>query len=334
MEKENLPDRIICPNCDHWHAGNYCPNCGQSTKEINRPFGAMAKDLMDTLFEFDTRFIRSLKPLLLKPGFLTSEYMAGRRKSYYPPFKLYIFISIFLFALLEISSSDMISAGFVTINEDPVNSTKIDSLKSVGIITDPSDGPAIIDTVVVRVGNDTVYYDYVYEGDTSFLNEKLINSLKETRDSLPPERWLLKRIVGGMAIIFESPEYAWNMFLKRTSQSLFLLLPIFALLLKLLYIRSKRFYIQHFVFSIYFHCFAFLVFFLVLLISIFFDGIIQKIGGFFILLIPIYLLAGMKRFYKQSIAKTTLKFIMISGFYTFILLFGIFGIIVLTLVLI
>jgi len=113
MIMDNLPDIITCPNCGHRYTGNYCPNCGQSTRELNRPFGEMFKELMDTLFEFDTRFVRSIKPLLLKPGFLPAEYVAGRRATYYPPFKLVIFISIILFALLEISSTDMISAGIL-----------------------------------------------------------------------------------------------------------------------------------------------------------------------------------------------------------------------------
>lgn len=50
MNMENLPDIITCPNCDQLHYGNFCPNCGQSTKELNRPFGEMFKDHMDTLF--------------------------------------------------------------------------------------------------------------------------------------------------------------------------------------------------------------------------------------------------------------------------------------------
>jgi len=56
--------------------------------------------------------------------------------------------------------------------------------------------------------------------------------------------------------------------------------------------------------------------------------------GFLILLIPIYLVVGMKRFYRQSIIKTFVKFMLLSGVYTVVLLFGMFGIIVLTLALI
>lgn len=331
---EKLPDIITCPNCGQHHSGNFCSNCGQSTKELNRPFGEMFKDLMDSLFEFDTRFVRSLKPLLIKPGFLTSEYVAGRRKSYYPPFKLFIFISIFLFALLEISSTDLISAGLIQVNATDTDSSRVDSLNSVGIIADSSNVPAIIDTVYIMAGKDTIFKDYIREGDSILPTKKIINSLKEVSDSIPAEKWFLKRVVGGLTTMFENPEYTWNIFLKRVSQSLFLLLPIFALLLKLFYIRSRRYYIQHFVFSIYFHCFAFLVFLLVILVSIFFDGTVQDVGWFLTILIPIYLLVGMKRFYQQSVIKTIFKFILLSGVYTFILLFGVLGIIVLTLVLI
>ena len=185
---ENLPEIISCPNCGQHHSGNYCSNCGQSTKELNRPFGEMFKDLMDSLFEFDTRFVRSLKPLLLKPGYLTGEYIAGRRKSYYPPFKLFIFISIILFALLEMSSTDMVSAGFITITDSNADSATVDSLNTMGIITDTTEVAKIVDTVVVQVGKDTVYYDIVEEGDSVQTREEIIKSLKEVRDSLPAEK--------------------------------------------------------------------------------------------------------------------------------------------------
>lgn len=334
MTMDNLPDSITCPNCGHRYTGNYCPNCGQSTRELNRPFGEMFKDLMDTLFEFDTRFVRSIKPLLLKPGFLPAEYVAGRRATYYPPFKLFIFISIILFALLEISSTDMISAGILNVNTPTGDSSRVDTMNYVSFLPDTSSAPKIIDTVVVQVGGDTVYYKYVLEGDSADTREEIIQSLKGVSDSIPPEKWLRKRLVNGLATMVENPEYSWNIFLKRVSQSLFLLLPIFALLLKLFYIRSRRFYIQHFVFSIYFHCFAFFIILFVLLVSMFFEGIVQTIAGFLILLIPIYLFAGMKRFYRQSVVKTTVKFLMLSGIYSLTLLFGMLGIIVLTLILI
>lgn len=334
MTMDNLPDTLICPNCGHRYTGNYCSNCGQSTRELNRPFGEMFKDLLDTLFEFDTRFVRSIKPLLLKPGFLPAEYIAGRRATYYPPFKLFIFISIILFALLEISSTDMISAGILNINQTESDTSRVDSLNYLGINLDSSYVPNVIDTTVIQVGKDTVYYKYVLEGDTTDTREEIVHSLKALSDSIPQEKWLKKRLVNGMTTLFESPEYSWNVFLKRVSQSLFLLLPIFALLLKLFYIRSRRFYIQHFVFSIYFHCFAFFIILFVLLVSMFFDGIVQTLAGSLILLIPIYLFVGMKRFYRQSFAKTTFKFLMLSGIYSLTLLFGILGIIVLTLVLI
>jgi len=334
MPMDNLSDIITCPNCGHRYAGNYCTNCGQSTRELNRPFGEMFKDLMDTLFEFDTRFVRSIKPLLLKPGFLPAEYMAGRRATYYPPFKLFIFISIILFALLEISSTDMISAGILNVNTPSQDSSRVDTLNYVSIVPDSSTAPKVIDTVVVRVGDDIVYYKHILEGDTTDTRGEIIQSLKAVSDTLPPEKWLRKKLVNGMATLLENPEYSWNVFLKRVSQSLFLLLPIFALLLKLFYIRSRRFYIQHFIFSIYFHCFAFFVILFVLLVSMFFEGIVQTIAGFLILLIPIYLITGMKRFYRQSIIRTFVKFMLLSGVYTVVLLFGMFGIIVLTLALI
>lgn len=331
MSQEILPHK--CPNCDHPFTGNYCPNCGQSTRELNRPFGQMFRDLLDSIFEFDTRFLKTIKPLLFKPGFLTSEYVMGRRKSYYPPFKLYIFVSIILFALLEISSADLLSTGLVNVNPYDRDSTSVDSMELNRIVTDTSGIPVIIDTVIFRSGKDTIYMDYVLAGDTLNTNEEIINSLKEYTDSLPSKEWFRKRLLQGAITVFESPDYSWNMFLKRLSQALFLLLPVFALLLKLLYIRSGRLYIQHFVFSIYFHTFAFFVLTIVILAFIVFDGLPQKISGFLLILIPFYLFLGIKRFYFQPFFKTLVKFFTLSFIYTFVLLFGVLGILILTLVL-
>ena len=56
----------------------------------------------DTMLNIDSRIFRTLWPLLVKPGFLTNEYLAGRRVRYVTPFRLYFFLSIVAFLVIAV----------------------------------------------------------------------------------------------------------------------------------------------------------------------------------------------------------------------------------------
>ena len=90
-----------CQNCNYKFKGHYCPDCGQEVAEFNRPLGFIMYDFMGNFFAFDTRFFKTFKCLLFYPGFLTKEFFKGRRKSYSPPFRIYVFLSFILFLILS-----------------------------------------------------------------------------------------------------------------------------------------------------------------------------------------------------------------------------------------
>ena len=50
----------VCKNCETQFKGNYCPNCGQSVKEVDKPFSIIFYDFLGNIFAFDTRFYKSL----------------------------------------------------------------------------------------------------------------------------------------------------------------------------------------------------------------------------------------------------------------------------------
>ncbi len=87
-----------CPNCTQaLHADDaYCSRCGQAVigKEDLRGF---LDQFLGDYFTYDSKLIRSLVPLLVRPGFLTTEYMAGRRARYIPPLRMFIFLSVVFF---------------------------------------------------------------------------------------------------------------------------------------------------------------------------------------------------------------------------------------------
>ena len=89
-----------CKNCDSRLAGSYCSDCGQKDLDLDRPFGELVADVARETFDLDGRAWRTLKTLFRRPGLLTSEFLAGKRRSYTPPLRLYLFISVSFFVLM------------------------------------------------------------------------------------------------------------------------------------------------------------------------------------------------------------------------------------------
>lgn len=87
-----------CPNCSENLTGNFCANCGQKAKNLNVPFKELVSEVVGDIFTFDSRFFRTLMPLIAKPGFLTVEYNLGRRSrvcNAISTLRLYQFYSLF-----------------------------------------------------------------------------------------------------------------------------------------------------------------------------------------------------------------------------------------------
>ncbi|MCO4800076.1 MAG: DUF3667 domain-containing protein, partial [Colwelliaceae bacterium] len=103
QDSNSLPQKEVktCENCHAKVEGMYCSQCGQSVESTLRYFWSVILHLLDDIFSFDSRASRTLFPLIFKPGFLTNEYIAGRRVHYVPPLRLYLFISIIFFISLK-----------------------------------------------------------------------------------------------------------------------------------------------------------------------------------------------------------------------------------------
>src|SRR5471030_392463 len=97
-----------CLNCGAELQGRFCHVCGQENLQIKENFGHMMNHAISDYFHFDHHFFNTLKPLVLNPGKLTNEYMAGKRVRYLHPVKMYIFISLVYFLLLFNSNTKMV----------------------------------------------------------------------------------------------------------------------------------------------------------------------------------------------------------------------------------
>ena len=125
-----------------------------------------------------------------------------------------------------------------------------------------------------------------------------------------------------------SPEQAMAKILEYMSWAFFLMLPVFALILKLVYLRRKQNYMRHLIFSIHIHAFIYMVMIAVVGMYMTISGNIETLTGIIILSVPIYFIVAMRRFYGQGLGKVFLKFIVVSFFYNIVFLFVVVGAIV------
>ena len=89
-----------CANCGTPLAGPYCSRCGQHDKDYHRSLWRFLADFLDNTLCWDNKFLLTAKPLLRRPGFLTQEFMVGRRARYVHPLRLFLFTSAACLALI------------------------------------------------------------------------------------------------------------------------------------------------------------------------------------------------------------------------------------------
>jgi len=89
-----------CKNCQSTLNGQYCSTCGQRDMNLERPIWGLVRDLGAEIFEVDGRIARTLQTLFRHPGMLTTEFLAGRRRTYTSPLRLYLAVSISFFIMV------------------------------------------------------------------------------------------------------------------------------------------------------------------------------------------------------------------------------------------
>lgn len=100
MGVHSMHNMTRCKNCDAPISGSFCSECGQKVVNLERPFRELLREIVKETFDLDGRAWRTVKTLFLHPGLLTSEFLAGRRRKYTPPLRLYLFVSVSFFVIM------------------------------------------------------------------------------------------------------------------------------------------------------------------------------------------------------------------------------------------
>ncbi|MFT5451518.1 MAG: hypothetical protein ACI9N9_001002 [Enterobacterales bacterium] len=312
---------LECLNCAVLLEGPYCHNCGQPDRHFIRFFPKVLWEMINEAFDLDSRALRTLLPLYFSPGRLSMEYFSGRRARYVNPLRLYIILSVLFF----------ISISFFTALDDDIvisegsNGVNVSVRSGEDTTKETPDGEQIdlVDEkgrLKVTLGNDELW-----DVETNPLTFKGVFSDEITKE--------LNQFFWSMGIkldkaLKDDPSDLLDEFLNVIPQLMFILLPLFALLLKLTYIFKKRYYMEHLIVALHNHCFMFFSLLLIILMSYLEDNLsgpawlIEGIGYLIIamiLWIPLNLYIGMKRVYAQGYIMTFLKFIFIGFAYEFLL---------------
>jgi len=316
-----------CLNCNEELKGEYCYQCGQKGTEIDVPIGEVIQEFLRDELKIDARLGHTIIPLLFKPGLLTADYIAGRRVRYVPPLRMYVFISLVMFFLLALSSRHVDLGKIITNAEQEADSTGAVSpadsvsqaLKEAGIgdslITGALRRHGIVDPSLPKDGEGS-------QPATSGLSLNFSDSTEAPGDTTGFLHRFEKAAEHGWIKAKEDPEKVMELAVEKFGHIMFLLLPIFALLLKLLYVRRGRYFMQHLIFSLHFHAYVFFILSVILVINLWGGGFLKQHADYLFWLLPFYLLLAMKRFYGQDLGKTVVKFLLLSFNYGIIFVLG------------
>lgn len=99
MSNYPLRKETNCLNCGAEVTDRFCSHCGQENIEPRENFWQLLVHFFNDFTHFDGKFFSTLRVLLLQPGKLTREYIAGKRAGYLHPIRMYLFISFAFFIL-------------------------------------------------------------------------------------------------------------------------------------------------------------------------------------------------------------------------------------------
>ncbi len=275
---ETSPAPAACGNCGSLLKGPWCHRCGQEAHDPMQRFRGALRDLLEHVLHFDGRLWRTLLPLYFRPGFLTRDYLAGRRVRYVAPLRLMFFLAVIAFFMLRLNVETGLlqtgaadtgryaaahsAAGVERLHQ--VERARIDAALRKPDLPAPArvllqtarwqDGAAA-DRRLAELGAPVPA--------TSGASTRL-RAAPASFDSLPTTpadtraAWLLGHLRTRLKAGLDDPRQFVLGMLHLLPQTMLVLLPLFALVLKLVLSGKRRLYMEHLLVALHSHAFVFL----------------------------------------------------------------------------
>jgi len=312
---------------------NFCPGCGQENHDQKVSLAVFLSDFANNFFSLDSSLYRTLPAFFLKPGKLTVAYNEGKRKKYLHPIRLYLIFSLFYFFVISLviptDFLDRIMASdFKAIldDDDPEFKAKLETLseedrRTVDSLFQKANlvSPAVKkDSLPVIEMNWKKIKSMSQDSDLS--DEQFTSALYKTSWELD---FINISVQKKRKFIANSNLYITNS-ARNLPLMMFILLPFFALILKILYVRHSHYYVEHLIHSLNLHSFAYLIYGLGILLIYYEIGDAWTIIWVSFILVTLYAYFSIKRIHPSGWFKTMFKFTLLGFIYLNILSMGLF----------
>jgi hypothetical protein len=333
-----------CPNCGKPMIGAFCAVCGQPQDINRRSVWGLVKVLVEDVVSFDSRIMRTSWALVARPGELASAFREGRTQRYLPALRLYLFVSLIFFLVMGATNLALVQ---LVVQATP---TKITWINGQAFVPNPAYDKDDSDTQfmpkmmkmdnakALKPGGHFSYSTQIYF--FAPIGAYHVNLSKEARDKLkindadieigerpnPADKgkvkaaaktksWIEQHLFDGLQRLVNDPAALNNSLTTWLPRILFLLMPLYAMLQALFYIRQRKkfFFVDHLIFSLTIHTFGF-----VLLLAA--AGAAQLLPGATVawgalIVGGLYTLIATRNFYHQNWFWTVVKFGSVSFFY-------------------
>lgn len=330
--KAQPPPLPYCENCRAPMGGPFCAQCGQAAVDYRRSFRHIIVDVLDSFLNWDSKFFATIGWLIARPWHLTNQFLAGRRVRYVHPLRLYLLVSILFFFVVNYWAK--------SIHADPSKLSANDRADIAAELNDPDIPPAV--KARIRAALDAKGRTQP-EAQTSPSPETAVTPQPSVLASPSPsvtspspsgdfgpmvqfdkppstgfEKWLEQRAKEKMGEHGSKMALFIATLFSNLPYMMFCCIPLFALVLKVLYVRKRVFYIDHLVYALHIHSFAYLAIMLIVLITI---GLNRSIPGAFAgwiiaalwITFTVQVFMSIRRVYRQGWFFTVFKFFL-GGF--------------------
>lgn len=308
-KQADIPPGTPCTNCETELVGTYCHACGQLAENFHKPFFKLGEEVLESFFHLDGRLFRTIPDLLIRPGRLTRRYLDGMRAYQVPPFRLFLVVIILAFFVGHLAIGK--PSSIITTSDTPESTGAAIEAAMPSVRVDSSGSSAAIaeiradDSMTEREKDQAIA---VIQGDWRKFGRMVKADVDEARVNAPPataaptelEAWLEKRVKA----IQEDPR-RFGMVMETWAQRVIVLaLPISALILSLLFVFNRRFFVfDHLIFSMHSLSFQLILVTLILL----FEKLVGGVAWWLILLSPVHLFVHMRGAYESGVWMTLLR---------------------------
>jgi len=337
--KTQRPPITHCENCGAQLRGHWCAQCGQPAIYYRRSFRHVIADLLDEFLNWDSKFFATIGLLVIRPWKLTNQFLAGHRVRYVHPLRLYLLASIlFFFAVNYWGKSIHLQPGKLTSENraeieaalEKQNLTPEQRAKVERALNMANMSPEVAAIMAAKRKDTTPEETATPQGTPAPKQTAtpLIGSspafFQSGNPSTPFEKWIETRAKEKIGEHGTKLQLFVSTLFRNLPYMMLCCIPLFALVLKILYIRRKVFYIDHLIYALHIHSFAYLATILIILATIGLSSVASGASaGWIIALLWItfaaQILLSIRRVYRQGWFISIFKFLF-GGFVYLIVL--------------